>query len=492
MSYLDLTIKEIHDALLRGDTTPLELTKEAINRAKANKDNAFEMIIEDDALKKAEELSKLPVPKDNYFFGIPYVAKDNYSTKGYETTASSNILNGYVPLFDATVIKLLNDAGAILIGKSTLDELAMGGTGTTGHKGITYNPWDKTHSRIVGGSSAGSAVAVCDAIVPFALGSDTGDSVRKPASFSGLVGFKPTWGLISRFGLFPFAPSLDHVAYFTRSVFDSAISMNLLSKHDENDSTSSYKTRPDYTEYESDVKGKKIAVINGIFKSITDKTVVDSFNKSLSYLEKNGAEIDFIDVDLDLLKAIYPSYIVISSAEATSNDANLDGIKFGPNYGGKTYQEVMFNARTKGFSPLIKRRFVIGSYALMRENQEEVFLRAQKARHLIVNTFNGIFKDYDAVYCPAAPSVAPFIDNSNDNVSEDFMVADNWLAIGNFGGFPSITLPIGFENDLPLGGNLMCKPFDEINLFGIASKIEEGTGLKNLNYPAYVSKKEGK
>ena len=468
MNYLDLTIEEIHKALLEGKTNPLELTKEAIKRAKENKDNAFEMLIEEDALKKAEELSKLPVPKDNYFFGIPYVAKDNYSTKGYETTASSNILNGYVPLFDATVIKLLNDAGAILIGKSTLDELAMGGTGTSGHKGVTYNPWDKSHTRIVGGSSAGSAVAVSDAIVPFALGSDTGDSVRKPASLAGLVGFKPTWGLISRFGLFPFAPSLDHVAYFTRSVFDSALAMELLSKHDENDSTSSYKERPNY------------------------KHVLEAFDKNVEFLRKNGAKVDFIDVDINLLRAIYPSYIVISCAEATSNDANLDGIKFGPNYGGKTYSEVMFNARTKGFSALIKRRFVIGSYALMRENQEEVFLRAQRARHLIVNTFNKIFEEYDAVYCPAAPSIAPLINKSSEDINEDFMIADNWLAIGNFGGYPSITLPIGFENDMPLGANLMCKPFDEVNLFNISLKIEEGTGLKNLTYPSYASKKEGK
>lgn len=491
-NYLDLTIKEIHEALLEGKTTPLELTKEALRRAKENKDNAFEMIIEEDAINKATELSKLPVPKDNYFFGIPYVAKDNYSTKGYETTASSDVLNGYIPLFDATVIKLLNEAGAILIGKSTLDELAMGGTGTSGHKGVTFNPWDKTHSRIVGGSSAGSTVAVSDAIVPFALGSDTGDSVRKPASLAGLVGFKPTWGLISRFGLFPFAPSLDHVAYFTRSVFDSALATNLLAKHDENDSTCSYKTRDDYTSYNSDVKDKRIAIINGIYKSISDEEVLKSFDKSIEYLKKNGAKVEFIDVNLDLLKAIYPAYIVISSAEATSNDANLDGIKFGPNYGGKTYEEVMFNARTKGFSALIKRRFVLGSYALMRENQEEVFLRAQKARRLIVNEFNKIFEKFDAIYCPASPSVAPLINKSSDEVNEDFMIADNWLAIGNFGGYPSITLPIGFENDLPLGANLTCKPFDEVKLFGIASKIEEGTGLENLSYPSYMAKKEEK
>ena len=246
MSYLDKTIFEIHEALVNKEITIVELTKEALKRAHENKDNAFEIILDDLALEKAKIEDEKGVEKDNYFYGIPYVAKDNFSTKDIESTGSSNILNGYIPLFDATVVKYLNDAGAILIAKSTLDELAMGGTGTSGHKGITYNPYDKNHEYMIGGSSCGSAVSVSAGIVPFALGSDTGDSVRKPASNAGLVGFKPTWGLISRYGLFPFAPSMDHVAYFTKSVEESALALNLLSKHDDNDATNSYKIRPDY------------------------------------------------------------------------------------------------------------------------------------------------------------------------------------------------------------------------------------------------------
>lgn len=488
MNYLDLTIKEIHEALVKKLVTPLELTKEAIKRAKASNENAFELIIEDDAIKKAEELGRHEIPKDNYFYGIPYVAKNNFSTKGYETNASSNILNGYVPVFDATVIKLLNEAGAILVAKSTLDELAMGGTGTTGHLGITYNPYDKSHTRLCGGSSCGSAASVSEAVVPFALGSDTGDSVRKPASFTGLVGLKPTWGLISRFGLFPFAPSLDHVAYFTRSVFDSALALNLLAKEDLNDSTCSNKKRDDYTKYNTSLEGKKIAIIKEIYDSITDAKLKAEFDKSTEYLSKNGAKVDYISVNSDLLRSIYPAYVVISCAEATSNNANLDGIKFGPNYGGKTYQEVMYNARTNGFSPLIKRRFVIGSYALMKENQEEVFLRAQRARHLIVNEFNKIYETYDCVYLPSAPSIAPLIEKTGETVNEDFIVLDNWLGIGNFGGFPSITVPLCFENDMPIGVNLMAKPYDEVNLLGLAEAIENFTGLKNVTSLNYKEK----
>ena len=492
MNYLDLTLSEIHEALVNKQVTPLELTKEAIKRAKENKDNAFEMSIEEDAIKRAEELSKHEVPKDNYFYGIPYVAKNNFSTKGYETNASSNILNGYVPLFDATVIEALNKAGAILIGKSTLDELAMGGTGTSGHLGTTYNPYDPKHLHLIGGSSCGSAVAVADSIVPFALGSDTGDSVRKPASHSGLVGLKPTWGLISRFGLFPFAPSLDHVGFFTRSVKDSAIALNLLAFHDDNDSTSSFKPKVDYLKnLSSDVKGKKLAVITEIFDSIEDEVIKSSFLKLIEKLKNDGAIVEYINFDNKLLNAIYPTYMVISCAESTSNNANLDGIKFGPYLGGKTYQEVMYNARTNGFSPLIKRRFVLGSYSLMRENQQELFLRAQKARRLIVNKCNEIFEKFDAIILPASPTPAPLEKGSNEKVRSDYLAADNWLAIGNFGGFPSITLPMGFEDELPFGVNITCKPFNEVDMFNIASNVEKNTGFAGLSYKNHLEK-EGK
>ncbi len=492
MSYLDLSIREIHEALLNKKVTILDLTKEAIRRAKADTNNAFECILEKEAINKATELSKKEIPADNYFYGIPYVAKDNFSTKDIETTASSNILVGYVPLFDATVIKYLNEAGAILIAKTTMDELAMGGTGTSGHKGNTFNPYDKSHTHMIGGSSCGSAAAVSASIVPFALGSDTGDSVRKPASHSALVGMKPTWGLISRFGLFPFAPSLDHVAYFTRNVSDSALLLNLLSKHDDNDETNSFKERDDYyKELNSNVKGKKIAVIKEIRNSITDPVMNKKFNESLEYLKKEGAIVEEVSINKDLLTSIFPTYFVISCAEATSNNANLDGIKFGPNYGGKTYQEVMYNARTKGFSGLIKRRFVIGSYSLMSENQHDLFLRAQKARHLIVDAFNEVFKKYDAIYLLASPQTAPKFNEASDRLNNDYLIADNYLAYGNFGGFPSITIPLGFKDGLPFGANITSKPYDEKDVFNLALSLEKFTNLSEVSVLNYKDK-EGK
>lgn len=486
MNYLDLSIREIHQALVEKKTTPLELVEEALRRAKANKDNAFEMLCEEEAIAFAKSLGE--PEEDNLLWGIPYCSKDNFSTKGKETTASSNILVGYVPLFDATVIEKLNAKKAIMIGKTTLDELAMGGTGTTGHKGTTYNPYDPSHKHMCGGSSCGSAAVVSAGIVPFALGSDTGDSVRKPASYTGLVGMKPTWGRISRFGLFPFAPSLDHVGFFTRYVEDSAILLGALSGRDDRDSTSSFKPVEDYVPASSSLKGTKIAIIKEVVDSIKDEKLLKSFATSVEALKKAGAEIDYVEFGLPELQAIYATYIVISCAEATSNDANLDGIKFGPFLGGKTYQEVMSNARTAGFSELIKRRFVIGSFALMRENQDVLFLRAQKVRAKIVAKTNEILSTHDTIYIPTAPGIAPLFEKKGDKLSDEYLIADNHLALGNFAGLPSITLPLCLEEGMPVGINFMCRAFEEKKLYEIASEFEKIAGLDGLTT---VNRKEG-
>ncbi len=487
MSYLDLSLKEMHEALVAKKVSPLELTKEALKRAHENKDNAFEFINDEGAIAFASTLTE--PEENNIFWGIPYVAKDNFSTKDIPTTASSNILNGYVPVFNATVVNKLNDAKAVMIAKSTLDELAMGGTGTTGHLGKTYNPYDPTHTRQVGGSSCGSAVSVAADIVPFALGSDTGDSVRKPASFAGLVGMKPTWGRISRYGLFPFAPSLDHVGYFTRDVYASAALLNVLAGRDLNDSTSSTKSVEDYTEdLEKPVSGMKVAVIKEIYDSITNKELLKHFDASIEKLKEKGVIVNFVNFDVKLLESLYATYMVISCAEATSNDANLDGIKFGPFKGGKTYQEVMFNARNEGFSELIKRRFVIGSYCLMAENQDELFLRAQRNRAKIVETVNNILKDHDFIYLPAAPNIAPKFDNSSDRLSDEYLLADNHLCLGNFAGLPSITLPLCLQEGMPIGVNFMGRAFEEKKLFQISYAFENISGLANLTVN---NKKEG-
>ena len=478
MHWLDRTILDIHQALVKREVTPLQLVEEALKRAKADTLNTFEKMTEAIAIQQAKALTTPEV--NNPFWGIPFVIKDNFSTKGIETTAGSNILNGYIPLYDATVYDKLLKAKAILIGKTTLDELAMGGTGMTGHKGYQYNPFDPSKTRQIGGSSSGSAAAVSSGMVPFSLGSDTGDSVRKPASYAGLVGFKPTWGRISRFGLFPFAPSLDHVAYFTRSVEDAAVLTNVLSGEDGNDATSSKQPLPVY-QFSKTIKGKKIAVIQEVMDSIQNPLIKERFQQTLQALKQAGAQVDFVHYPLPLLQAIYPTYMTISCAEATSNNANLDGLKFGPGYQGKTYQDVMMQARTEGFSELIKRRFVIGSFVLMKENQQDLFLRAQRVRRMMVEALEKIYRAYDVIYLPAAPTIAPKFTDSSDRLSSQYLIADSHLALGNFAGLPSVTIPLGFEQGMPFGGNIMGRAFEESTTLEVAYVIEQFTGLKNLS-----------
>ena len=310
MDYLRLPLAQIHQALVEGKVTPLDLTKEALRRAKESKSNAFEILLEEQAIVFASTLTS-PEP-DNLLWGIPYLAKDNFSTKGIPTTASSNILVGYRPVFDATVIARLKQKKCVLIGKTTLDELGMGGSGATGHLGKTFNPYDPSHTHIIGGSSSGSCAAVAEGIVPFALGSDTGDSVRKPASYGGVIGLKPTWGRISRYGLFPFAPSLDHVGFFTRYAEDAAILLEALSGHDELDVTSSSRPKEDYaSKCKLSLNQPRIAVLTDVLSTIKDETILHAFEDSIKKLEGQGCIMDRIAFGKELLEAICAAYIVI-------------------------------------------------------------------------------------------------------------------------------------------------------------------------------------
>ena len=380
--------------------------------------------------------------------GIPYVLKDNISTKGILTTASSNILKNYVPVYDATIYKKLKESGAMLIGKSVLDELAMGGTGTTGHTGVVKNPWNS--ERQIGGSSAGSAASVALGIVPFAIGSDTGDSVRKPAAYGGVVGFKPTYGRISRYGLFAFASSLDHLGIFARNVRDAAIVLDVVKGHDDKDMTSLPDDDKVYTSsLDNSVRGKKLFYIKEALENNNDDKelgkVLDNFDEVIEKCKSLGIEVKGESISKDILQALYPTYMSISCAEATSNDANLNGIHFGVRGEGNTPDEMMIDARTKGFSELIKRRFVIGSYILKRENQEKLYLNACRIRRIIVDKMNELFKEYDGLIMPAAASIAPKFDEKTDKLSDKYLILDNHLVIGNFGGFPSgsSTIPYG-------------------------------------------------
>lgn len=474
MSYLDKSLKEIHAALKNGDVTSDELVKESLDRANLyQKDlNSFVTILNDVKTSKVT---------DNILSGIPYAAKDNFSTKGILTTASSNILANYVPSFDATAISKLNDAGSVMIGKTVLDELAMGGTGTTGHTGVVRNPWDT--SRLIGGSSAGSASAVARGIVPFALGSDTGDSIRKPAGYGGIVGYKPTYGLISRWGLFAFASSLDHVGCFTKTVEDAAYVIENLKGIDKRDMTSFDSSSINIvSNLNNDIKGKKLFYIKEIVDELKgEEKYMDNFSKILSYLEELGVSVKEESIDKKLLNAIYPSYMAISCAEATSNNSNLTGIPFGNRKDGNTPDEVMINTRTEGFSELIRRRFVIGSFILQKENQEKLFKNAGRVRRLIVDKMNSLFEKYDGLIMPNAGAIAPHFDEEMDRLSEKYLLLENHLAIGNFGGFPSITIPSGIIDDMPVAVNITGPIMSDDKVFNIAKKLEEKIGFVPLS-----------
>lgn len=471
--YITKTIEELRKDLDSGKVTSEELVKESLELAhKYQSDyNSFVTICDDASVNEATS---------SVLSGIPCAIKDNISTKGILTTASSNILKNYVPFFDATVVEKLKKAGAVNIGKTVLDELAMGGSGTTGHTGPVSNPWDK--SRLIGGSSAGSAASVALGIVPFALGSDTGDSIRKPAAYGGIVGYKPTYGLVSRFGLFPFACSLDHVGCFTRSVKDVAYVLDCIKGHDNRDMTSLEDTKENFAEkLTSEVKGKKLFYIKEMLDRNTYKddydeeleSIISNFEVVIKTCKELGMEVVEESVDIKLLEAIFSTYFTISCAEATSNNSNLTGIIFGPRGEGTSIDKIMFDARTKGFSELIKRRFVLGSYILQKENQEKLFLNAQRVRRLIVDKMSELFSKYDGMIAPAQGSVAPkFISENVDKLSPRYLILENHMAIGNFGGFPSITIPCGFVSKMPIGLNITSGVKQDLNLLNIAYAIE--------------------
>lgn len=426
-----------------------------------------------------EQLDNLP--ETGLMRGVPIALKDNVCTKGILTTAASNILKNYVPVYDAEIVTKLKNAGAVCIAKSSMDELAMGGTNLTANIGPAHNPYDIT--RITGGSSGGSAALVASGVVPMAIGSDTGDSVRKPASYCGVVGVKPTYGRISRYGVIPYASSLDHVGYFTRSIEDACISLEVLAGRDDRDMTSSNREVPKYSALlNSDMHGKKIAILSNVVDSIKNKETVKLFNDLMEKLRKRGAVVEEYTFDEALMRAILPTYYLIANCEATSNHSNLDGIRFGVRKEGADMAEIMTNTRTEGFGPLIRRRFVIGSYGLFEENQERLFRKAQKVRRLIVDAMKECLKNYDCIIAPASGSIAPHIegDYNEDQLSEDYLISENYMAMANFSGYPSMTVPMGFIEECPIGVNLTTRAFDEETMFDIGKAIEEITGYKDL------------
>ena len=424
-----------------------------------------------------EQLAELKkIPQDAKFYGMPIILKDNVNTKGILTTASSKILNDYYPIYNAAIVDKLQAAGAIVIGKSSMDELAMGGTNLSAATGPVNNPYDL--SRISGGSSGGSAVLVASNVVPFAIGTDTGDSVRKPASYNGIVGVKPTYGRISRYGIIPYSSSLDHVGYFTQNIKDAALALEVLSGRDDRDMTSSYEKVEEYSKLiNGELKGKKIAVMNNVYELLKDDQLKKDLDHLIEEMRAQGASVELVDLDKELMRACLPVYFIISNCEATANHSNLDGIRFGLQKGENSYEEIMTETRTAGFTELIRKRFIIGSYGLFADNQEKVLRKAQKVRRLIVNELHKVMESYDVLIAPASLSGAPKSSESSDQLSDTYLVAENYMCIANFSGDPSLTLPLSYLEGMPVGLNVTGKAFKETELFDIALGIEKITGL---------------
>lgn len=473
-----MSIEELHQKLVNHEIDVKEYYQELFEEVdfQQKRLNAFVTITNDEALKNIENLD---VKENEILKGIPGVFKDNYNTKGIKTTASSKMLEDYVPVYNATVVDKLYEAGISLIGKSSMDELAMGGTNKSALTGPVFNPWDS--SRIAGGSSGGSAALVGSGVVPFALGSDTGDSIRKPAGFCGVVGFKPTWGRISRFGVIPYASSLDHVGAFTRNVRDMAIVTEALAGRDDRDMTSSNLPVPHYLEnLTSDIKGMKIAVLTTVSDEIRNKDIKENFEHVIATLKGLGAEVGEVTIPQYLARAILPTYTIIANSEATSNHSCLDGIKYGDRQPGSSTDEVMINSRTDGFGAHIKRRFILGNLALATENQERMFRKAQRVRRLIVEELNKIYSEYDIILTPNSGSVAPKLDEANDDrLSDEYIILENHLALGNFAGTPSISIPSGFSDKMPIAVNLMGRVFEEQTVLNAAYALEQALGFAN-------------
>ena len=467
--YLDLSIKEIHELLVDKKITPLDLVDEALERIEENKDlNAF-ITINDKVREEASALGE--VEPDNIFFGIPIAVKDNIVTKDLKTTCASHILDNFIPIYDATIVEKLKENKLLIIGKANMDEFAMGSTSETSYFGTPLNPHDK--KRTAGGSSGGSATAISGGLVPLALGSDTGGSIRQPASYTGIVGMKPTYGRISRYGLVAFASSLDQIGPMTRTVYENAALLNILVGEDDKDLTSVKKEKEDFTRFiGKDIKGMKIALPKYFVSDIVDEEISKRIKEIISFLKENGAIVDI--VDMKYLDTAVNLYQIIAMAEASSNLARFDGIRYG-------YRATSFNnvdsmyekTRGEGFGDEVKRRIMVGSYILSGENAKTYYDKALMVRDDITKEFNRIFKDYDLIIGPTTTRVAPLLGTSKDDPHKAFM--DDVLVIPvNMAGLPGLSVPVGKSSEnLPIGLHIIGKAFDEVTIYRLASFIEE-------------------
>ena len=476
MNLYDLTIHQAHQLLRNREISSIELTKAVLERSAQveKKVRALVTITEELALSQAEKADKRISNGDfTPLTGIPALVKDNMCTKGIRTTCSSKMLENFIPPYDATVVEKLREAGMVLMGKTNMDEFAMGSSTENSALFITHNPWGL--DRVPGGSSGGSAVAVATGEAVYALGSDTGGSIRQPAGFCSVVGFKPTYGRVSRYGLVAFASSLDQIGPLTKDVTDSALVMNVIASYDARDSTSVNYPVPDYTKsLVPDLHGLRLGVPREYFVEGMEKGVEEVMRTAIAKLEELGATVE--EVSLPHTKYALAAYYIIAPSEAMANLARYDGVKYGFSF---QETESMWDALEKtrqfGFGPEVKRRIILGTYALSAGYYDAYYLKAQKVRTLIRREFEDAFERFDALVTPTSPTVPFKIGEKVDDPLQMYLSDVCTLPI-NIAGVPGLSLPAGFADGLPVGMQIIGKPFSEETLLRIGFAYEQATG----------------
>ncbi len=477
----ELTIHEAHQLLARREISSLELTKSVLERIGEVEDKvcACVTIAEDMALKEAENVDHYIKTADDFspLTGIPALIKDVICTKGLRTTCSSKMLENFIPPYDAAVMERLKAQRAVIVGKTNMDEFAMGSSNEHSAFFPTHNPWDL--SRVPGGSSGGSTVAVSTDECIYALGSDTGGSIRQPAGFCSVVGLKPTYGRVSRFGLVAFASSLDQIGPITKDVTDSALVMNVIAGYDPRDSTSVPCPAPDYTQQlVPDIKGLRIGIPGEYFVEGMQDEVRVALESAIRKLEELGAQVDW-EVSLPHTKYALAAYYILAPSEASANLARYDGVKYGfSEANASNVIEATEKTRQLGFGPEVKRRIMLGTYALSAGYYDAYYLKAQKVRTLIKQEFDQAFAKYDALVAPTSPTVPFKLGEKLDDPVQMYLSDVCTLPI-NIAGIPSISIPAGFADNLPIGMQIMGKPFNEETLLRIAFAYERATDWHN-------------
>ena len=473
---IDLNLNELVEKIKKKEISSSEATKTFIDRSdKSKKLNTYITDNFEKALKKAKNFDAKP-DFNKKLSGIPLAVKDLFCTEGIRTTAGSKILENFIPSYESTVTNNIINEGAIIIGKLNCDEFAMGSSNETSYFGNVQNPISQ--NLVPGGSSGGSAAALAAKLTPATIGTDTGGSIRQPASFTGTVGLKPTYGSCSRYGIVAFASSLDQAGPMTHNVKDCALLFDVISSYDNKDSTSVDYTRGNYLKnLNENIKGKKIGIPKEYRIDNMPKEIEELWEKGISIVKKNGAEI--IEISLPNTNYALPAYYIVAPAEASSNLARYDGVRYGFRSKGDNLIDMYEKTRSEGFGDEVKRRIMIGTYVLSSGYYDAYYLKAQKVRRLIKNDFDEVYKKVDAILTPSTPSSAFKIgEKSNDPVS--MYLNDIFTVPVNLAGLPAISIPSGRDkNNLPLGLQLIGKAFDEQNILNIAFSIEKQINFKN-------------